>query len=119
MKTVLITGCSSGYGLETARHFHAQGWNVIATMRTPRADVLPASDRLRVLALDVTKPESIAAALEAGSRSLRAIRGARLRCLCTAGCGWDLDFLCKAIQLIKTQKRGATLKSLPSLLITA
>ncbi|RKH15475.1 SDR family oxidoreductase [Corallococcus sp. CA053C] len=64
MKTVLITGCSSGYGLETARHFHAQGWNVVATMRTPRADVLPPSDRLRVVALDVTKPESIAAALE-------------------------------------------------------
>ncbi len=65
MKTVLITGCSSGYGLETARHFHAQGWNVVATMRTPREDVLPRSERLRVLALDVTKPESIAAALEA------------------------------------------------------
>lgn len=65
MKTALITGCSSGYGLETARHFHAQGWNVIATMRTPRADALPQSDRLRVLALDVTRPESIAAALEA------------------------------------------------------
>src|SRR5687767_4903174 len=65
MKTVLITGCSSGYGLETARHFHAQGWNVIATMRTPREDVLPRSERLRVLALDVTKPDSIAAALEA------------------------------------------------------
>ena len=54
MKTVLITGCSSGYGRETARHFHAQGWNVIATMRTPREGLLPASDRLRVLALDVT-----------------------------------------------------------------
>ena len=65
MKTVLITGSSSGYGLETARHFHAQGWNVIATMRTPREDLLPRSDRLRVLTLDVTKPESIAAALEA------------------------------------------------------
>jgi NAD(P)-dependent dehydrogenase (short-subunit alcohol dehydrogenase family) len=65
MQTVLITGCSSGYGLETARHFHAQGWNVIATMRTPREDVLPRSERLRVLALDVTKPESIATALEA------------------------------------------------------
>ncbi len=65
MKTVLITGCSSGYGLETARHFHAQGWNVVATMRTPREDVLPRSERLRVLALDVTKPERIAAALEA------------------------------------------------------
>jgi len=64
MKTVLITGCSSGYGLETARHFHTKGWTVVATMRTPREDVLPRSDRLRVLALDVTKPESIASALE-------------------------------------------------------
>lgn len=64
-RTVLITGASSGYGLETARHFHANGWTVIATMRTPRADILPNSDRMRVLALDVTKPESIAAALEA------------------------------------------------------
>jgi NAD(P)-dependent dehydrogenase (short-subunit alcohol dehydrogenase family) len=41
------------------------GWNVIATMRTPRADVLPRSNRLRVLALDVTKAESIAASLDA------------------------------------------------------
>jgi NAD(P)-dependent dehydrogenase (short-subunit alcohol dehydrogenase family) len=65
MKTVLITGCSSGYGLETARHFHAQGWSVVATMRNPREGVLPRSERLRVLPLDVTKPESIAAAIEA------------------------------------------------------
>ena len=65
MKTVLITGCSSGYGLETARHFHAQGWNVIATMRTPNHDALRPSERLRVIALDVTRPESIAAAIEA------------------------------------------------------
>jgi NAD(P)-dependent dehydrogenase (short-subunit alcohol dehydrogenase family) len=65
MKTVLITGCSSGYGLETARHFHSQGWNVIATMRTPRDEILPRSERLRVVALDVTKAESIERALEA------------------------------------------------------
>lgn len=65
MKTVLITGCSSGYGLETARHFHAQGWNVIATMRSPHPEVLPASERMRVLALDVTRPASIAAAVAA------------------------------------------------------
>jgi NAD(P)-dependent dehydrogenase (short-subunit alcohol dehydrogenase family) len=65
MKTVLITGCSSGYGLETARHFLVQGWNVIATMRRPRTDILPTSERMRVLALDVTKPASIAAALDA------------------------------------------------------
>jgi NAD(P)-dependent dehydrogenase (short-subunit alcohol dehydrogenase family) len=65
MKTVLITGSSSGYGFETARHFHAQGWSVVATMRTPRADILPRSPRMRVLSLDVTKPESIAAAVDA------------------------------------------------------
>lgn len=65
MKTVLITGCSSGYGLETARRFHAQGWSVVATMRTPREGIVPPSDRMRVLALDVTQPDSIAAALEA------------------------------------------------------
>jgi NAD(P)-dependent dehydrogenase (short-subunit alcohol dehydrogenase family) len=65
VKTVLITGCSSGYGLETARHFHAQGWTVVATMRVPREDILARSERLRVLPLDVTKPESIAAALDA------------------------------------------------------
>jgi len=64
MKTVLITGCSSGYGLETARHFHAQGWNVVATMRSPREDLLPRSDRMRVLPLDVTSPQSIAAVVE-------------------------------------------------------
>jgi short-subunit dehydrogenase len=64
MTTALITGCSSGYGLETARHLHAKGWNVIATMRTPREDLLPRSERLRVVALDVTRPESIAAALQ-------------------------------------------------------
>jgi NAD(P)-dependent dehydrogenase (short-subunit alcohol dehydrogenase family) len=65
MNTVLITGCSSGYGLETARHFHSRGWNVIATMRTPSIDLLPQSKRMRVLPLDVTKPESIEAALQA------------------------------------------------------
>lgn len=68
MKTVLITGCSSGYGLETARHFHSKGWSVIATMRNPREGVLPASDRLRLLPLDVTEPDSIVAAIEAAGR---------------------------------------------------
>jgi len=64
MKTVLITGCSSGYGLDTARHFLAQGWQVIATMRTPQADLFPASPNLRVLALDVTRADSIAHAID-------------------------------------------------------
>lgn len=63
MPTVLITGCSSGFGLKTAELFLDNGWNVIATMRTPRQDVLPASDRLRILTLDVTDPASIAQAV--------------------------------------------------------
>ena len=65
MKTALITGCSSGYGLATARHFHAQGWQVIATMRRPRAELFPASPGVRVLALDVTDADSIARAMDA------------------------------------------------------
>lgn len=65
MKTILITGCSSGFGLETARYFLDRGWTVIATMRTLRDDVLPASKNLRVLALDVTDPDSIRRAVEA------------------------------------------------------
>lgn len=65
MKTVLITGCSSGFGLEIARHFLARDWQVVATMRTPREDVLPPSANLRVLPLDVTNADSIRAAIDA------------------------------------------------------
>ncbi|REG58372.1 NADP-dependent 3-hydroxy acid dehydrogenase YdfG [Paraburkholderia sp. BL6669N2] len=65
MKTVLITGCSSGFGLDTARYFLDRDWRVIATMRRPREDVLPRSERLHVLALDVTDPQSIRDAVEA------------------------------------------------------
>lgn len=64
MKTVLITGCSSGFGLETARYFLERDWNVVATMRRPRPDVLPQSDRLRMIALDVTDADSIRNAVE-------------------------------------------------------
>jgi len=64
MQTILITGTSSGYGLETARHFLARGWSVIATMRAPNADLFPHSDRLRILPLDVTNEDSIAAAID-------------------------------------------------------
>ncbi|HEP6428814.1 SDR family oxidoreductase [Burkholderia cenocepacia] len=65
MKTVLITGCSSGFGLEIARHFLARDWRVVATMRKPGDDVLPPAERLRVLPLDVTNADSIRTAIEA------------------------------------------------------
>ena len=67
MSKILITGCSSGFGLETAKFFLDRGWEVVATMRTPKADVLPKAERLQILPLDVTKAESIARAVaEAG-----------------------------------------------------
>lgn len=65
MQTILITGASSGYGLETARHFLANGWKVIATMRVPNPDVLPHAENLRILQLDVTNADSIAACIAA------------------------------------------------------
>ncbi len=65
MKTVLITGCSSGFGLDIARHFLDRGWKVVATMRTPREDVLPPSENLRILPLDVRSDESVRSAVEA------------------------------------------------------
>lgn len=64
MKTVLITGCSSGFGLEIARYFLDRKWNVVATMRTPNQDVLPKSEHLRVLPLDVTDAGSIRRAVD-------------------------------------------------------
>lgn len=65
MNTVLVTGCSSGFGLEIARHFLDRGWRVVATMRTPREDLLPPSPRLHVLALDVADAASVRRAVDA------------------------------------------------------
>jgi NAD(P)-dependent dehydrogenase (short-subunit alcohol dehydrogenase family) len=65
MNTVLVTGCSSGFGLDTAGYFLDRDWTVIATMRHPRDDLLRPSERLRILPLDVTDAESIAQAVEA------------------------------------------------------
>jgi NAD(P)-dependent dehydrogenase (short-subunit alcohol dehydrogenase family) len=67
MPRILITGCSSGFGQAIAARFLDEGWEVIATMRSPSAEGLPVTDNLRIVPLDVTKPHSIEAALaEAG-----------------------------------------------------
>lgn len=65
-KTILITGTSSGYGKSTAEFFLSRGWNVVATMRRPDPDRFGGNnDRLRVLPLDVTDGQSIAALIDA------------------------------------------------------
>src|ERR1700683_2662206 len=65
-KTVLITGCSSGFGKAAATKFHDRGWNVIATMRDPSDWDGGSSDRLLSHTLDVTRPASIRSACDAG-----------------------------------------------------
>ncbi|MBW6425592.1 SDR family oxidoreductase [Rhizobium sp. XQZ8] len=65
MPKILITGCSSGFGVAIAQTFLAREWEVVATMRTRRHDLLPAHDKLQVLALDVTDARSIEEAVEA------------------------------------------------------
>lgn len=65
-KTILITGTSSGYGKATVAFFLERGWDVIATMRRPDPAVFgDTRGRLRVLPLDVSRAESIAAVIEA------------------------------------------------------
>lgn len=67
MPRILITGTSSGFGQAIATQFLDRGWEVIATMRHPAPEGLPVSDNLRLLPLDVTDADSIAAAIaEAG-----------------------------------------------------
>jgi len=64
-KTILITGSSSGYGKATGELFLERGWNVIATMRHPNPGVFATrSDRLKVLALDVTNSDRVGSFLD-------------------------------------------------------
>ncbi|MEZ5038598.1 MAG: SDR family oxidoreductase [Saprospiraceae bacterium] len=66
-KTVLITGASSGIGKATAIHFQQQGWNVIATMRSPEKETeLNKLENVQLEKLDVLDLASIDQAIENG-----------------------------------------------------
>lgn len=65
-QTVLITGCSSGFGKLTAQTFAKAGWNVIATMRSPEKEAdLANGPQMLVTRLDVADTHSIAGAFAA------------------------------------------------------
>ena len=66
-KTILITGASTGIGRTTALHFNRQGWNVIATMRSPQNEKeLTKLASVMVVRLDVTDENSIESAVANG-----------------------------------------------------
>ena len=60
MKTIFITGASSGIGKATVELFSANGWQVIATMRNvEKGKKLVELPNVVVMPLDVTDPEQI------------------------------------------------------------
>src|SRR5688572_15803000 len=62
---VLITGCSSGIGHETARRLAAKGWTVYATARRKESIADLEEAGCKTLALDVTDEDSMGAAVAA------------------------------------------------------
>jgi NAD(P)-dependent dehydrogenase (short-subunit alcohol dehydrogenase family) len=69
MPSTLITGANRGLGLEFARQYLADGWQVYAACRNPnsapelRRLAEASGHKLRIVALDVTDPASIKAAV--------------------------------------------------------
>lgn len=65
MKTIVITGSSSGIGKATAKYFANKGWRVAATMRSPEKEKdLNDTNNITVYQLDVTDQVSIDRATE-------------------------------------------------------
>jgi len=61
MPTVLITGANRGIGLELARQYAADGWDVIATARDPKDASELKKLKVRVEALEVTDQKQVKA----------------------------------------------------------
>lgn len=68
MPKVLITGANRGIGLEFARQYSADGWDVIATARQPSSDL--DALRVRVESLDLSDADAVAAFDVGGSLDL-------------------------------------------------
>ena len=62
MRTILITGCSSGIGYHAAHTLKAQGWRVLATCRKPEDCARLQDEGLESFVLDYEDPQSIEAA---------------------------------------------------------
>lgn len=62
---VLITGCSSGIGLDAARRLTAEGWQIVATCRRPEDIAARRAEGMECLHLDLADESSVAACAEA------------------------------------------------------
>jgi len=67
-RTILITGCSSGIGLDAARGLAARGWRVFATCRQEADCARLRDEGLESFVLDYASQPSIAAALDEALR---------------------------------------------------
>jgi NAD(P)-dependent dehydrogenase (short-subunit alcohol dehydrogenase family) len=76
MSTVLITGANRGLGLEFARQYAADGWDVLATSRDPKKSeelqqLQKTNKKVSLQALDVTSGKSVEALAQAlGGRAI-------------------------------------------------
>jgi len=62
----LITGCSTGFGLELAKQAIEHGYRTVVTARDPsKLQGFGATDQVLVLKLDVTQPDAVDAAIKA------------------------------------------------------
>ncbi|RWA69580.1 SDR family oxidoreductase [Mesorhizobium sp.] len=65
LRTIIVTGASSGIGAYCARALKAEGWRVFATARKPTDIEALEADGLEAFYLDYREPESIAALVDA------------------------------------------------------
>ena len=73
-KTILITGSSTGIGRASVLKFQSEGWNVIATMRSPdKEEELTKLENVLVTRLDVQNLETIDNAISQGIKAFKKI----------------------------------------------
>jgi NAD(P)-dependent dehydrogenase (short-subunit alcohol dehydrogenase family) len=76
MKAVLVTGASTGIGRNVTEHLAAAGYFVYAGARKPSdLEALGKIENVQAVALDVTKPDQIAAAVDTITKAGRGLYG--------------------------------------------
>lgn len=64
-RSIIVTGCSSGIGAHCARALKRDGWRVFATVRKAEDLASLEADGIEALSMDDTRPDTIAALVEA------------------------------------------------------